>query len=81
MKDSMKYAVRTAVILASAAVAGTAAAQDNFSRLPLPDVHPYFSNYLSPAGPETCNWPQPCWYKLQQTPAVVIVAPAKRRAR
>ncbi len=75
----MKYAVWTAVIAASAAFAGAAVAGDNFSLLPVPEVHPYFSNYLSPPGRETCDFPQPCWSKLQQSPEVVVVAPAAKR--
>jgi hypothetical protein len=71
----MKHIVWTAVIAASTAFAGTAAA-DNFTLLPSPSVHPYFSNGLSPPGRETCDFPQPCWDKLQDTP--VVVAPAKR---
>ena len=77
----MKYAAWTAVIVASIAVAGPAAAgADNFSLLPTPFVHPHFSNGLSPPGRETCDFPQPCWDKLQQTP-VVVVAPARRVVR
>jgi len=68
----MKCAVWTAVIAASTALSGAAAAQENFSLLPPPYVHPYFSNYLSPPGREACNFPQPCWDKIQQTPTVVI---------
>ncbi len=75
----MRYAVWTAVIAASAAFAGTAAA-DNFTLLPSPYVYPHFSNYLSPPGRETCDFPQPCWSKLQDTP-VVVVAPAPRVIR
>ncbi len=74
----MKYAVWTAVIAASAAFAGAAAAADNFTLLPVPEVHPYFSNGLSPPGRETCDFPEPCWHKIQQTPVVAVVAPAKR---
>lgn len=74
----MKYAVWTAVIAACGAFAGVAAAQENFSRIPLAEVHPHFSNGLSPPGREACDFPEPCWYKLQQTPEVVVVAPAKR---
>jgi hypothetical protein len=78
--DAMKYAVWTAVIAASAAFAGAAAAQDdNFSLIPHPYVHPHFSNYLSPPGPEACAWPQPCWYKLQTSPAAVVVTPPTKR--
>lgn len=76
-----KYAMWTAVIAASAAFAGTAAAEVNFSLIPLSEVHPHFSNYLSPPGPEACNWPQPCWYKLQQTPEVVVATPPAKRVR
>ncbi len=74
----MRYAVWTVVIAASAAFAGAAAA-DNFSLIPPPYVQPHFSNYLSPPGREACNFPEPCWYKLQQSP-VVAVAPAPKRA-
>ncbi len=76
----MKYAVWTVVIAASAAFAGAAAADDNFILIPPPYVQPHFSNYLSPPGPEACNFPEPCWYKLQQSPEVVV-APAPRRVR
>ena len=78
--DDMKYAVWTAVIAASAAFAGAAAADDNFSLIPAPYVQPYFSNYLSPPGPVDCSFPQPCWYKLQQTPAVVVAPPLPVKA-
>jgi hypothetical protein len=71
----MRYAVWTAVIAASAAVAATATA-GNFTLLPPPEVHPYFSNGLSPPGRERCDFPQPCWDKLQDSP-VVVLAPAK----
>jgi hypothetical protein len=69
----MKYAMWTAVIAASAVFGGAADAA-NF--LPLPEVYPYFSNGLSPPGRETCDFPQPCWDKIQQSP--VVVAPVKR---
>jgi hypothetical protein len=76
----MKYAIWTAVIAASAAFAGTANAA-NF--LPPAEVYPYFSNGLSPPGRERCDFPQPCWDKIQQSP--VVVAPARpvivRKAR
>ncbi len=70
----MKYATWTAVIAACAAFAGAADAA-NF--LPVPEVYPYFSNGLSPPGRETCDFPQPCWDKIQESPTVVVV-PAKR---
>ncbi len=70
----MKCLMLTTVVAASAAFAGTGNAA-NF--LPVPEVYPYFSNGLSPPGRETCEFPQPCWDKIQQSP-VVVVAPAKR---
>jgi hypothetical protein len=68
----MKYAMWTAVIAASV----FAGAADAANFLPLPEVYPYFSNGLSPPGRETCDFPQPCWDKIQQSP--VVVAPVKR---
>jgi hypothetical protein len=69
----MKYAMWTAVFAASAVFAGAADAA-NF--LPLAEVYPHFSNGLSPPGRETCDFPQPCWDKIQQSP--VVAAPVKR---
>jgi hypothetical protein len=74
----MKYALWTVVIAGSAAFAGAAAADDNFILIPPPYVQPYFSNYLSPPGPATCDFPQPCWHKLQQPPEVAVTPPPKR---
>ncbi len=75
----MRYAVWTVVIAGFAAFAGTAVADDNFILIPPPYVQPYFSNYLSPPGPASCDFPEPCWSKLQQSPAVAATPPAKRR--
>jgi hypothetical protein len=66
----MKYLLTVAIIAASAAFAGGAAA-DSFP--PAPQVRPYFSNFLSPPGPELCDWPQACWSRLQKT---LVVTPA-----
>ena len=71
----MKHLLTIAAIAASAAFAGRAAAD---SLPPPPFVHPYFSNFLSPPGPELCDWPQSCWYKLQKAPEVIVVTPANR---
>jgi hypothetical protein len=70
----MKYAIWTAAVIAASAVFAGAAGAGDF--LPLAEVHPHFSNGLSPPGRETCDFPQPCWDKIQQSP--VVPAPAKR---